>query len=278
MMNKTTIIAEIGLNHGGDLDTALRLIDIAKSCKADVVKFQKRTPELSLPRHLWEQPKQTPWGTTESYIDYRRKIEFGRDEYREIDLHCKRIGIQWTVSVWDNPSVKFMKYYDVPFLKIPSAHLTNNGLLYKTMITGKPIVLSTGMSTLEEVDAAVDFIGKYDLTLLHCHSAYPQPENESNLRVIQTLRERYALPIGYSSHAVSPFVAIAAMWRYDACMIEAHLTYDRSAPGSDMAASLEPDGLSLLVRERDRLERIDGDGVKRVYPSEESKRRSLRGS
>lgn len=278
-MSKATIVAEIGINHGGDLDTALQLIDISYQSNADIVKFQKRCVEQAVPKSEWNKPKKTPWGTTEPYIEYKRKIEFEKREYDEISRYCKQIGIPFAVSVWDIPSLEFILRYDIPFIKIPSAHLSNYKLISAVVNTGIPVVLSTGMSTLQEVDTAVNlFPRNYDLTLMHCHAAYPSPAEETNLKVIETLRERYNRPVGFSSHSVSPFVPIAAMWRYNACMIEAHITHDRSAPGSDMAASLEQDGLALIARERDRLAIIDGDGTKRLYESELAKRRTLRGS
>jgi N-acetylneuraminate synthase len=274
----TLIVAEIGINHGSSLETAKDLIRMAHRCGVPVVKFQKRTPELCVPRNEWQKDKQTPWGTIEPYIEYRRKMEFDYDQYREIDSLCKSLGMQWTASVWDVPSLEFITRFDVPFIKIPSALLTNHNLINMTIDTDRPIVLSTGMSTIDEIDDAVKlFPSEYDATLLHCDSTYPSPDDQTNLRCIESLRYRYGLSVGYSLHNKSPYPAIYSVF-YGATMIECHISLDRASKGSDHMASLEEGGLHLLVREVNRIPTLIGDGIKRVYDSELSARTKLRGA
>jgi len=272
-------IAEAGINHNSYLASALELCDIANRAGADVVKFQRRFPELSVPKTEWLKPKQTPWDTVEPYIDYKSRLEFSQEQYREIDQHCKAIGIPWTASVWDIPSLENMREFDVPFLKIPSAKLTNDELLTECANSGRPIVLSCGMSTENEVDHAVNIIvDVLGASLLHCHSTYPSPDEEQNLSLIPKMRERYGLPIGYSSHSVSPFVPLAAVSRYGAVAIEVHITKHRETKGTDHAASLEPHGLELLVREINRLDALHGDGQRRLWKSEIPTMLKLRGA
>lgn len=277
----TLIVGEIGINHSGSLDKAKDLVRMAARCNVPIVKFQKRTPELCVPKDQWNVQKATPWNTIEPYIEYRRKMEFDYDQYREIDSLCKSLGIEWTASVWDVPSLEFITRFDVPFIKIPSALLTNHDLIRMTIDTDRPIVLSTGMSTLDEIDEAVSlFPYDYDVTLLHCDSTYPSPDDQTNLRCIEALRLRYIhkrIPIGYSLHNKSPYPAIYSVF-YGATMIEAHITLDRSSVGSDHAASLEESGLHLLTREVNRIPSLVGDGVKRVYDSELNARKKLRGT
>ena len=273
-----TITAEAGLNHNSFLASALELCDIARHAGADVVKFQRRVPEISVPRTEWATPKSTPWGTIEPYLEYKKKIELSQEQYREISQHCKDIGIPWTASVWDLPSLDNMREFDVPFIKLPSAKLTNDELLLACADSGSPIVLSCGMSTEKEVDHAVSLIRDVPgASLLHCHSTYPSPGEEQNLSLIPKMRERYGLPVGYSSHSVSPFVPLAAVSRYGAVAIEVHITKHREAKGTDHAASLEPHGLELLVREINRLDALHGDGQRRLWTSEIPTRLKLRG-
>lgn len=274
----TTICAEIGINHSGSLKTAIKLINMAADSGAHVAKFQKRTPELCVPKNEWDKQKETPWGTTERYIDYKSKLEFSEDQYRIIYNHCKSRGIEFAASVWDIPSLELISKFKVPFIKIPSALITNKALVRATIDTGIPVVMSTGMSTIEEIDNAVNmFPEDYDLTILHCHSSYPTPQNEVNLRAIKTIRDRYGKKTGYSSHDSTPMIPIASVLRYDAEFVEIHICLNRADPGSDMAASFEKKGLDLLVREINRLKTIDGDGQIKVWDSEQRARKHLRG-
>jgi N-acetylneuraminate synthase len=268
------IIAEIGINHNGDVEIAKRMIDTAVQVGVDVVKFQKRTPEICTPPEQQKQMRDTPWGYI-SYLDYRYKVEFGEAEYREIDRYCKEKGIAWFASVWDEPSVDFMEKFNPPAYKIPSASLTDHNLLRYARKTGRPLVLSTGMSTMDEIRAAVQVVGTEDLVITHCTSTYPCEPDELNLRMIQTLREKFPCPIGYSGHEVGltpPIVATA----YGACIVERHLTLDRAMWGSDQAASVEPGGFERLVMYVRVTEASLGDGVKRVYESEKSSLTKLR--
>jgi N-acetylneuraminate synthase len=270
----TFIVAEIGINHNGDLGIAKSLIEIARRAGVDAVKFQKRTPELCVPPEQRNKMRETPWGYI-SYLDYRYKVEFGEEQYRDIDRTCRQLGIPWFVSVWDEPSVDMMEKFNLPCYKIPSALLTNKGLLKYVRRMGKPIFLSTGMSTMEQIKAAVKLLGEEDLIVFHSTSSYPCDVNELNLRVIQTLRQTFSTPIGYSGHEVGliPTVVAVAM---GACIAERHITLDRALWGSDQAASIEPQGLERLVRYIRVSEQALGDGIKRVYESEIPSQRRLR--
>jgi N-acetylneuraminate synthase len=268
------IIAEIGINHNGDVEIAKRMIDAAVHAGVDAVKFQKRTPEICTPPEQQKQMRDTPWGYI-SYLDYRYKVEFGEAEYREIDRYCKENGIAWFASVWDEPSVDFMEKFNPPAYKIPSASLTDHNLLRYACKTGRTLVLSTGMSTMDEIRAAVQAVGTKDLVITHCTSTYPCELDELNLRMIQTLREEFPCPIGYSGHEVGlvpPPVVVAL----GACVVERHLTLDRAMWGSDQAASVEPGGFERLVKYVRVAEVSLGDGVKRVYESEKSSLKKLR--
>ncbi len=271
----TYIVAEIGINHNGDLELAKRMIDAAVWAGVDAVKFQKRTPEIATPKEMWNKMRETPWGYI-PYIEYRRKVEFGAEEYREIDRYCRERGITWFASVWDEPSVDFLEAFDPPVYKIPSAALTDHGLLRKVRATGRPVVLSTGMSTMDEIRAAVEVLGTEDLLLMHTTSTYPAEPSELNLRMIQTLaREFPAVPIGYSGHEVG-LVTTAVAVALGAVMVERHFTLDRAMWGSDQAASVEPGGMAKLVKYIRVTEQALGDGVKRVYESELPAMRKLR--
>jgi N-acetylneuraminate synthase len=271
----TFVIAEIGINHNGSLGLARQLIDGAVSAGCDAVKFQKRTPELCVPRDQWERERETPWGRL-SYIEYRRRIEFGLDEYRAIDAHCRDRGILWFASCWDEPSVRFLEAFDPPLYKVASACLTDHELLTVMKATSKPVMLSTGMSTMEEIEAAVDCLGTDDLLLAHSTSTYPCPPFELNLRMIQTLARAFPeVPIGYSGHETGLATSSAAV-ALGACFLERHVTIDRSLWGSDQAASVELTGLQKLVRDVRDLELALGDGIKRVYASELEPRSRLR--
>ena len=268
------IIAEIGINHTGDVDIAKKLIDAAKHGGADAVKFQKRTPALCVPEHQRNQMRETPWGYI-TYLDYRYKVEFDRDEYAEIDRYCKEVGIAWLASSWDIPSLEFIEAFNPPCHKVPSALLTDHELLRELKATGKPIILSTGMSTLEEIKEAVKITGLDNLVICHTTSSYPCPPEELNLNMIQTLREMYLCPIGYSGHEVG-LVPSAVAVALGACLVERHITLDRAMWGSDQSASVEPWGVEQLVKYIRVTEKSLGDGVKRVYDSEESSKSKLR--
>jgi len=262
----TFIVAEIGINHNGDPEIAKKLIDVAVSAGCDAVKFQKRTPELCVPRDQWDQPRETPWGTM-SYIDYRRRLEFGEPQYRDIDRYCRQRGIPWFASCWDVASVEFMARFNPPCYKVASPSLTDDTLLRATRTTGKPVILSTGMSTTEQVGHAVEVLGQRDLILLHCTSTYPAGLEELNLRVIETYRVSYECPIGYSGHEIGLQTTLAAVV-LGACYVERHITLSRAMWGRDQAASVEPQGLQRLIRDVRAIESAMGDGLKRVYESE----------
>jgi N-acetylneuraminate synthase len=269
------IIAEIGINHNGDLDVAKRMIDAAVHAGVDAVKFQKRTPEVSTPEAQKNQMRETPWGYI-TYLDYRRKVEFGEAEYREIDRYCQEKRIPWMVSVWDEPSVDFMEKFDTPVYKIPSASLTDHNLLHHVRKTGKPIIISTGMSTMDEIRRSVDVVGQESLVIMHCTSTYPCEPEELNLRVITTLRSEFPNnPVGYSGHEVG-LVPSAVAVALGASMVERHLTLDRAMWGSDQAASVEPGGFERLVKYVRVSQASLGDGVKKVYESEMASLKKLR--
>lgn len=267
------VIAEIGINHNGDVELARQLIDAAIAAGCDMVKFQKRTVEVVYPREELERPRESPFGLTNG--DLKRGLELGQDGYREIDAHCRLKGIAWCASCWDEASVEFIERFDPPCFKIASACLTDRRLLERHAATGRPIVLSTGMSDIEEIDRAVEILGRDRLVLLHCTSTYPSRLEELNLRVIPVLRERYGVPVGYSGHEVGLATSVAAVVM-GACVVERHITLDRAMWGSDQAASVEPHGFARMVRDIRAIETALGDGVKKVYPSELPIRDKLR--
>jgi N-acetylneuraminate synthase len=269
------VIAEIGINHNGDLDIAKQMIDAAVHAGADAVKFQKRTPEVCTPLEQQKQMRETPWGYI-TYLDYRYKVEFNEGQYCEIDDYCREKGIAWLASVWDEPSVDFLKRFETPAYKIPSASLTDHNLIRYVRAAGKPLILSTGMSTMEQIHRAVDVAGDDNLVIMHCTSTYPCEPDELNLKMVQTLRSEFPnVPIGYSGHEVG-LVPSAIAVAFGACMVERHLTLDRAMWGSDQAASVEPGGFERLVKYIRVTEASLGDGVKRVYESERSSMRKLR--
>ncbi len=274
-MSAIYVIAEIGINHNGSLVTAKRLIDAAKEAGCDAVKFQKRTVDAVYTPEELAKPRDNPFGPTNG--DLKRGLEFDSADYRQIDDHCRAQGLDWSASAWDVQSIGFLIPFHPPWLKIPSALITNQALMTEASATCIPLILSTGMSSWEEIDQAVDWIGQPndDLTLLHCHSSYPSPLDELNLACIRSLQARYGLPVGYSSHTVSPWPCLMAAV-YGAEVIEFHLTLDRSMWGSDQAASLEPAAAKKLVEEIRTWERCKGDGEKRCYPSEEPVKAKLR--
>ncbi len=270
----TYVVAEIGINHNGDVETAKRLIDAALLAGIDAVKFQKRTPELCVPAEEQDRMRETPWGYI-SYLDYRHKVEFGVEEYSAIEEYCRERKIPWFASVWDEPSANFMEDFNPPCHKVPSAGLTDHDLLRYLRNTGRPVILSTGMSTMEEIQAAVEVLGTDNLLITHSTSTYPCEPSELNLQMIQTLKETFPCPIGYSGHEVGLIPTIVAM-TLGACLLERHITLDRAMWGSDQAASVEPGGFTRLMKYIRVSEEAFGDGVKRVYESELGSLRKLR--
>ena len=268
------IIAEIGINHNGNLETAKEMILAAQETGADAVKFQKRTPKLCVPKDQWDIMRETPWGYI-SYIDYREKVEFGLEEYKTIDAFCRELGIDWFASVWDEGAIDFMENFNPVCYKVGSASLTDVAMLKKIRSTGRPIILSTGMSTLEQIETSLNAIGIENLALMHSTSAYPCDPLELNLRMIETLRNRYSCPIGYSGHEVGLITTVVAV-SMGACMVERHFTLDRAMWGGDQSASVEPGGFRKLVKYIRVTEMALGDGVKRVYDSEKSSLKKLR--
>lgn len=262
----TFIVGEIGINHNGDIEIAKKLIDMAKIAGCNAVKFQKRVPESCVPPSYRNVIKETPWGLL-TYLEYRKKIEFGEKEYSIIDKYCKEKNIIWFASVWDCDSVDFIAQFNTPCYKIPSACLTNKKLLEYVKKKNLPIILSTGMSTLDEIKEAVNILEGCDLILLQCTSTYPAKPEELNLRVIQTYKKMFNCVVGYSGHEVGLQTTYAAV-ALGASYIERHITLDRSMWGTDQAASVERAGLVRLVRDIRVIEKALGDGIKKVYESE----------
>tara|TARA_S200002703_G_scaffold31439_3_gene27505 strand:- start:8396 stop:9247 length:852 start_codon:yes stop_codon:yes gene_type:complete len=283
-MKRTYIIGEIGINHQGDINIAKRLIDIAAAAGCDAVKFQKRNPDVCVPEAQKTKPRS--WqGEDMTYLEYKYKVEFGREEYDEIDRYCKQQGIAWSASPWDMDSVEFLQNYNLPFIKLPSASLTNDELLTACIERFPKVIFSTGMSTEEEIDHAVDtlrtaksFYNKTEpIGLLHCNSTYPAPVDELNLSAIKTLAKKYNdFEIGYSGHEFRLGTSVAAVF-LGASIIERHITLDRTMEGSDHMSSVEPQGLFKLVSGIRELELAYGDGVIKVTESEKPVRAKLRG-
>lgn len=261
------IVGEIGLNHNGDINLAKKLVDVAVSSGANAVKFQKRTPELCVPKNQRDKMRQTPWGYIR-YMEYREKVEFGFEEFKEIDRYCRERDIDWFASCWDKEAVKFIEQFDVPCYKISSASLTDKSLLKTVKNTGKPIVISSGMSTIGQIREAVDLLGIDGLIILHCTSTYPCLPEELNLKMITTLKNEFDCPVGYSGHEIGlwPTVATVAL---GAVFIERHITLDRAMWGSDQASSVEPQGFQKMIQSIRTVEKAMGDGIKKVYASEE---------
>lgn len=269
------VIAEIGINHNGSLEIAKQMMEGAKKAGCDAVKFQKRTPEVCTPRDQWDLMRDTPWGRM-SYIDYRHKVEFGVEQYAEINRYARELGIDWFASCWDEPAVDFMERFETPVYKVASASVTDHGLLQRLARTGRPIMLSTGMSTLEQIDAAVALIPRAQLLLAHATSAYPCPPELLNLQMIRTLEAKYpGVPIGYSGHETGLATTWAAV-AMGATFVERHITLDRAMWGSDQAASVELGGLQRLVANIRDIEKALGDGVKKVYEAELAPMKKLR--
>lgn len=270
----TYVVSEIGINHNGDLEIAKALIKAAKEAGVNAVKFQKRTPELCVPPEQRGQMRETPWGYI-SYLDYRYKVEFDVDDYKEIDRYCKELGITWFASVWDEPSVDFLEQFNPVCYKIPSASLTDHSLLKHLKKTGRPLILSTGMSTIAQIRESVSVVGTDHLVITHATSTYPCEPEELNLKMVETLRKEFPCPIGYSGHEVGLIPSVIAV-AFGACMVERHITLDRAMWGSDQAASVEPNGFERLVKYIRVTEQAVGDGVKKVYESEMSSLKKLR--
>lgn len=269
------VIAEIGINHNGSLDIAKQLIEMAHDAGCDAVKFQKRTLEECYTPEELSQPRESPWGTTNG--DQKRGLEFGLEEYREIDRICKDLGIAWSASPWDEKSVEFLMQFQLPFLKIPSARVRDEDRFLRYLrTTGLPLLMSTGACNDEHVRHAVDVLGEDDLILMHCILQYPCESEDLNLSMISVFRERYPnIPIGYSGHEKGPSPSLAAV-ALGACVIERHITLDRTMYGSDQAASLEKEGITRLVRDIRTFEKAKGSGVRAILPGEEKNWEKLR--
>jgi len=267
------VIAEIGINHNGSLELALGLVAAAARAGCQAVKFQKRTVAQVYSAAELAAPRESPFGHTNG--DLKHGLEFGESEYRAIDAACRDAGVMWFASCWDQASVEFLERFDPPCYKIASPCLTDHALLRRHRETGRPLLLSTGMSTLDQIDAAVETLGTDGLVLMHCTSSYPSQTHELNLRAIPVLARRYGVPIGYSGHEVGLAATVAAV-ALGAAAVERHLTLDRAMWGSDQAASIEPHGFERLVKDIRAVELALGDGVKRVYPSEVAAMNKLR--
>lgn len=272
------MIAEIGINHNGDMQIAKKLIDASSACQWNCAKFQKRDPDICVPEHQKNIGKDTPWGKM-TYLEYKKRIEFGKDQYDYIDKYCKEKPIDWTASVWDLPSLDFIAKYDVPFVKIPSAKLTDFNLLEAACKLDKPLLVSTGMSTLEEIDKAVEVLKKNnaDFALMHCNSTYPAQKEELNLNCIKTLRQRYGCEVGYSGHEydLEPTVYAAVL---GAKIFERHITLSHEMWGTDQSASLEVVAMDMLKKRIKDISLILGNGEKILSEKEKEVRKKLRGA
>jgi N-acetylneuraminate synthase len=267
------LIGEIGINHNGSLDIAQNLISVAKNAGCNAVKFQKRTVEIVYTQEELTKPRENPFGSTNG--DLKRGLEFGIEQYKKVNEFCDEADIAWFASCWDEPSVDFISQFPVPCYKIASASLTDDNLLRHTRAAGKPIMLSTGMSTIEEIDHAVEILGKNDLIIIHATSTYPANYDEIDLRVIPQLRKRYGVPVGYSGHETGIATSVAAV-ALGACVVERHITLERSMWGSDQAASLGPSGITQLARDIRLVEMAMGSDTKRVFDREIPNMKKLR--
>jgi len=267
-LQKPYLIAEVGINHNGDLQIAKKLIDAVFACSWDCVKFQKRNPDLCVPPQQKSAVKETPWGTM-TYLEYKYRMEFGRQEYDYIDTYCREKPLSWTASVWDIDSLNFILDYEIPFIKLPSAKITDRQLVKESARTSLPVILSTGMSTLKEIDKAVDILNKHgsNFILMHTNSSYPAKLEDTNLRCIETLRDRYACRVGYSGHeyGLEPTVFAVSL---GAMVIERHITLDHTMWGTDQAASVEPMGMDVLCKRIRSVNQILGDGIKKITADE----------
>jgi N-acetylneuraminate synthase len=267
------VVAEIGINHNGDMNIAKKLIDVAVACGCSAVKFQKRTVDVVYSAAELARVRESPFGTTNGEL--KRALEFGKEQYGQIDAHCKKAGIAWFASPWDEASVDFLEEFDVPCHKVASASLTDDHLLRHIRAAKKPVILSTGMSTLAQIDHAVEVLGHKDLVVLHATSTYPANYDELNLRVIPVLAQRYKVPVGYSGHETGIASSVASV-ALGAAMVERHLTLDRAMWGSDQAASLEPNGMQRLIRDIRLVETAFGDGQKKLLDREKPIMEKLR--
>jgi N-acetylneuraminate synthase len=264
--NPCYVIAEIGINHNGDLGVAKQLIQMSAEAGCDAVKFQKRTPELCVPLDQRNVMRETPWGQM-TYMDYRYKVEFDEKQYQELADFAAKFDVHLFASPWDVESVDFLVKMKHPVIKIPSASITDIELLEKIASTGLPVIMSTGMSTMDQIDKAVSVLNKENLLIAHSTSAYPCDPAELNLKMIPVLQDRYQVPIGYSGHETGLQTTVAAV-TLGACFVERHVTLDRAMWGSDQSASVEPPGVQRLVRDIRTVEIALGDGIKKVYESE----------
>ncbi len=268
------IIAEIGINHNGDIKIAEEMIRAAKNAGVNAVKFQKRTPLLCVPPEERTKMRETPWGYI-TYLEYREHVEFGQEEYSRINDLCKELDIDWFASVWDEEAIDFLEQFDPIAYKVPSASLTDNVLIDKLNATGRPIILSTGMSTMEEIRRSVSHFDMDRLAITHATSAYPCDPKELNLRMVETLAAEFDCPVGYSGHEVGLIPSVVAVG-LGATIVERHFTLDRAMSGTDQSASVEPSGMARLVKYIRVTEQALGDGVKKVYDSEIPSRNKLR--
>ena len=273
----TFIIAEIGINHNGDIEIAKKLVELAKSAGCDAVKFQKRTVEKVYSKSVLDSPRESPWGKTTR--DQKLGLEFGNKEYDEINQHCLLYGIDWFASAWDIDSQLFLRQYDLKYNKIASAMLTNIKLLETVAQEGKHTFISTGMSTMEEIKNAVDIFKKSNCSfeLMHTNSSYPMKIEEANLMCIPMLKKEFGCNVGYSGHEVSAYRVSLIAASLGATSIERHITLDRTMYGSDQAASLEPPGLKRMIKDVRSVDSVLGDGEKRVWDSEIPVKKKLRG-
>ena len=270
----TYIVAEIGINHNGDIKIAEEMIRAAKNAGVSAVKFQKRTPLLCVPPEERTKMRETPWGYI-TYLEYREHVEFGKAEYERIDALCKELNIDWFASPWDEEAVDFLEQFDPVAYKVPSASLTDTGLVDKLNATGRPIILSTGMSTMEQIRESVSHFDMDRLAITHATSAYPCDPRELNLRMVETLAAEFDCPVGYSGHEVGLIPSVVAVG-LGATIIERHFTLDRAMWGTDQSASVEPSGMARLVKYIRVTEQALGDGVKKVYDSELPSLKKLR--
>ncbi|MBI5050406.1 MAG: N-acetylneuraminate synthase family protein [Nitrospirae bacterium] len=275
-INDVYLIGEIGINHNGDLQIAKRLIDAVFACHWDCAKFQKRDPDICVPESQKNVPKDTPWGKL-TYLEYKKKIEFGKKEYDYIEKYCQEKPMNWTASVWDINSLEFIRKYKVPFIKIPSAKISDLEFMEAAAETRIPLIVSTGMSSLKEVDDVVDVLRRHscEFVLMHTNSSYPTPMEEININCIKTLRERYNCIVGYSGHEYSIESTVYAAV-LGVKIIERHITLSHTMWGTDQAASLEVVGMDLLRKRIKDIDIILGDGEKRITPDEEKIRAKLR--
>ena len=276
-LNEPYLIAEIGINHNGDMDIAKKLIDATNACGWDCVKFQKRDPDLCVPEHQKQVSKETPWGVM-SYINYKHKIEFQQKEYEIIDAYCQQKPIDWTASVWDVKSLEFVLQFDVPFIKIPSAHFTNKKLIEAIAVKDQYYILSTGMTNWDMIDEIVNILEqkKTRFALLHCNSTYPAPSDELNLSVIPEMKKRYGCIIGYSGHEYDLEPSILAM-ALGAEIIERHITLDHRMWGTDQSSSLEVHAMDLLKKRLRDINQMLGKPEKIITASEKIALTKLRG-